>query len=180
MKKYDITCIGYDELYGEEQKEKHIETLLYIKPIKDKLIVDVGCGTGLMEEHLLEAKIVIGIDISMGMLKNAKRRFQGNPKFFWIHADAENIPIKSKSSDTVLMITVVQNLPDPIKALKELEDIVKVDGEIIVTFPKSHYTINDVLKIITKFENLKLVEINNARTKDTIAKFKRNIKEKAI
>ena len=69
----------YDDLYKKE-KDIAIDNKIKkkVKGLKNKFIIDMGCGTG----HLLELINVkkekyIGIDISHEMLKIAKKRYPG-------------------------------------------------------------------------------------------------------
>jgi ubiquinone/menaquinone biosynthesis C-methylase UbiE len=172
MMKYNTTSRGYDELYGEEQREKCIEVMREIKALKGKTVLDIGCGTGIIEGMLLEAKHIIGLDISIEMMKTAKKKYGESYAISWINADAENLPIKSGSIDISLMITVIQNIPNQLNALKEIERTLKVEGEAIVTYPKAHYKPEEILGDISKLE-LKKVGFKITNTKDIVVKLKR-------
>ncbi|MEM3615982.1 MAG: class I SAM-dependent methyltransferase [Candidatus Methanomethylicia archaeon] len=172
MEKYDSTYMGYDKLYGEEQMEKYIEVIHEMGDIKWKIILDAGCGTGLLEKMLKEARQILGLDISIKMLKRAKRRNKDKVKYSWIYADAENIPIKTKSIDLVLMITVIQNLPNQLNALMEIKRILRNNGETIITYPKAHYTKEQIIEQISK-TNLIITEMRFTNTKDIVVKLKK-------
>jgi len=173
MTKYNTTFRGYDELYGEEQMEKCIEVMREIEDLKDKVVLDVGCGTGIMEGMLIEAKYIIGLDISIEMIKIAKGKYGEYYNISWVNADAENLPIKSESIDLSLMITVIQNTPNPLNALEEIERTLKLEGEAIVTYPKAHYKPEEVLEEISKLKLLENVVLKITNTKDMIVKLKR-------
>jgi ubiquinone/menaquinone biosynthesis C-methylase UbiE len=173
MIKYNTTSRGYDELYGEEQMEKYIEVMKEMENLKDKVVLDIGCGTGIMEGMLLQAKHIIGLDISIEMIKIAKEKYKGCYNISWVNADAENLPIKSKSIDLSLMITVIQNIPSPPDALKEIERTLKLEGEAIVTYPKAHYKPEEILEEISKLKLLENAVLKITNTKDMIVKLKR-------
>jgi ubiquinone/menaquinone biosynthesis C-methylase UbiE len=173
MMKYNTTSRGYDELYGEEQMEKYIEVMKEIENLKDKVVLDIGCGTGIMEGMLIEAKHIIGLDISIEMIKIAKGKYGKYYNISWVNADAENLPIKSESIDLSLMITVIQNTPNPLNALGEIERTLKLEGEAIVTYPKAHYKPEEVLEEISKLKLLENVVLKITNTKDMIVKLKR-------
>jgi ubiquinone/menaquinone biosynthesis C-methylase UbiE len=173
MIKYNTTSRGYDELYGEEQMEKYVEVMKEMENLKDKVVLDIGCGTGIMEGMLLQAKHIIGLDISIEMIKIAKEKYKGYYNISWVNADAENLPIKSKSIDLSLMITVIQNIPSPPDALKEIERTLKLEGEAIVTYPKAHYKPEEILEEISKLKLLENVVLKITNTKDMIVKLKR-------
>ena len=52
-----------------------------------------------------------------------------------IISDIINIPVVNESYDVVLCTEVLEHVPDPYLALKELSRIVKVDGQLIITAP---------------------------------------------
>lgn len=101
---------GYNELYGEEQQEKYE---IIKKHIKGK-VLDVGCGTGLITKQIPNA---IGLDNSWEMLS----QYQGEK----VLADAHEIPFPDKSFDTVISLTVLQDVEKPLTVLKEMKRVGK-------------------------------------------------------
>jgi ubiquinone/menaquinone biosynthesis C-methylase UbiE len=83
-----------------------------------EIILDVGCGTG---NHLLffGAKGIktIGIDISLPMLRLAQGKL-GQPNVLCL-GKAEALPFKEKSFDSVSLITTLEFVEDPLRALQE-------------------------------------------------------------
>ncbi|MEM0085353.1 MAG: methyltransferase domain-containing protein [Candidatus Methanomethylicia archaeon] len=172
MEKYNSTYKGYDRLYGEEQREKYREIISEVNSVENKVIIDIGCGTGLIERRLKKSRFTVGLDISIKMLRKAVKRFRGKLNYSWINADAENIPIRDNSIDLALMITVIQNIPNKNKVISEIERILKNNGITIITYPKSHFTLEEALKEIQQ-SNLKIMGINDKVTKDIIIKLKK-------
>ena len=78
MKHYDAVAKIYDLQYGREQRIK-MEFALKNLHLKSKsLVLDVGCGTGILFEYLLDkVEILVGIDISEDILKKAKEKLEG-------------------------------------------------------------------------------------------------------
>jgi ubiquinone/menaquinone biosynthesis C-methylase UbiE len=81
-------------------------------------ILDVGCGTG---NHLLffgaKGMKTIGIDLSLPMLRLAQKKL-GQPNVLCM-GKAEALPFKEKSFDSVSLITTLEFVEDPQKALRE-------------------------------------------------------------
>lgn len=79
-------------------------------------VLEVGCGTGhftrWMAERGLEA---VGLDVSEPMLNEARRR--GGPRY--MPGDALSLPIAERSYDLTALITTLEFLPDPGRALAE-------------------------------------------------------------
>ena len=89
MKHYDAVAKIYDLQYGREQRMK-MEFALKNLHLKSKsLVLDVGCGTGILFEYLLDkVEILVGVDISKNILKKAKEKLEGVDNVFLIQADA--------------------------------------------------------------------------------------------
>jgi ubiquinone/menaquinone biosynthesis C-methylase UbiE len=81
-------------------------------------VLEVGCGTGAHLEILLRKGLTaIGIDISPFMLRVARQKL--GEKVLLCLGDAENLPFKNKSFDCVALITTLEFIPDPERAVRE-------------------------------------------------------------
>ena len=76
----------------------------FINPIvKDKVVVDLGCGTGKYVEMLsLSAKSIIWVDISSDQLNIASEKTKNLDNISFIHSSAETLWIESRTIDIVL------------------------------------------------------------------------------
>jgi len=145
MMKYNMTSKSYDELHRFEQYEKYDSIKKYIVSLinDNVLILDLGCGTGLLYEYISNVcsksdAYYVGLDFSINMLKLAKRKILKNGKIFsdLILSDAEYLPFRSKCFDAIFAFTVIQNIPCPRCFLSEIKRVVKKQGEAIVSIPK--------------------------------------------
>jgi len=60
-----------------------------------------------------------------------------------IISDITSIPEKNEAFDAIMCIEVLEHLPDPISALKELTRLLKISGKLILTAPfcsLTHYS----------------------------------------
>lgn len=81
-------------------------------------ILDVGCGTGNHIQFFMERGMkVIGVDVSLPMLRVAQKKL-GQPNVLCL-AKAEALPFKTKSFDCVALITTLEFVEDPLKAIRE-------------------------------------------------------------
>ena len=119
---YDMLSDDYDELYGEEQRVKHLAILEECN--LNGIIGDMGCGTCLLVEQLFKPKYsvrwYIGLDISKGMIRIARERVNKVANADLIVGDIENLPFRENSVDFVLAVTSLQNVPSIRIAVSEL------------------------------------------------------------
>ncbi|MGQ9680199.1 MAG: class I SAM-dependent methyltransferase [Candidatus Bathyarchaeia archaeon] len=121
----------YDIRYKDEQKSKY-DRLLHTVSIKQhQVILDDGCGTGLLMKKI--KTYVIGVDISWRLVSTARKRLKKRYYASLIISDAEELPIRSNVFDFIFSVTLLQNLSDSIKSLNEMKRVMKMDGKIITT-----------------------------------------------
>ena len=134
MRRYDLTASIYDMRYEAEQTAK-IEAALKNDTIKASgLVLDVGCGTGLLFQHVAKkSEGVIGLDISKKTLTNAKKRAKEFRNVHLVLADADLMPFSDGLFDGVYAFTVIQNMPNPDDTLAEMRNVARVGSTVVVT-----------------------------------------------
>jgi ubiquinone/menaquinone biosynthesis C-methylase UbiE len=81
-------------------------------------VLEVGCGTGTHVDLFLKGGLrVTGVDISPPMLRVARQKL-GNRAWFCL-GDGENLPFKERSFDCVALITTLEFIQNPDRALSE-------------------------------------------------------------
>jgi SAM-dependent methyltransferase len=93
--------------------------------------LDVGCGTGALTETVLRDAApasVLGIDPSPGFLASAAAGVRDSRATF-VLGDARALPVDDAAVDVVVSGLVLNFLPDPVAALRELHRTV-VDGTV--------------------------------------------------
>jgi SAM-dependent methyltransferase len=146
----------YKTVYGNILSDpKHYERLsklaFYryfssIPNLKDKKIVEYGCGLG--KNIFMIRKIAIGYDSS-----NFSRRFCETKGIKYIRNFSE---IKNKSMDIVLIAHTLEHVDNPLAVLKLIKNKLKENGKIIVAVPKEIFK----LKITPNFNNYHLYAWN--------------------
>jgi ubiquinone/menaquinone biosynthesis C-methylase UbiE len=103
-----------------------------LKPKQGEIILDAGCGTGIFTTDILSSgSQVIGLDISLPMLIQAKKKLKEYP--FWIIlADMLNLPFPGSSFDKVVSVTALEFVEDAKGAVEELFRVTKRRGCIVV------------------------------------------------
>jgi len=107
--------------------------LLSLLPKKINLLVDLGCGAGiLINDYLHRAKKVIGIDASSQMLEVARKNFANNKKIDLIQANVENLPFIKNQVDVVVASMVLHHISNPALVFLEASKILKTNGLLCI------------------------------------------------
>jgi ubiquinone/menaquinone biosynthesis C-methylase UbiE len=103
-----------------------------LRPQKNEMILDAGCGTGVFTLDILSlGSQVIGLDISLPMLIQAGKKLKGFP-FQMVLADILNLPFPKDSFDKVVSATALEFVEDTKGAVGELFRITKRGGWVVV------------------------------------------------
>jgi len=95
-------------------------------------ILDVGCGTGALVQLLADVtqrSAIVGIDLSQPFIDCTRSRFTG-PRFSFDVGNAMELPYPDASFDQSLSLLVLQMLPQPNKAAKEMRRVTRSGGTI--------------------------------------------------
>jgi ubiquinone/menaquinone biosynthesis C-methylase UbiE len=132
---YDETALSYRALYGEEQSLKYNAVLATLEGQLSGSVLDIGCGPGIFLRRISNpALLLVGVDTSVRMLRVAAAT-RSNPSNL-ICADADFLPFRDKTFETVFAFTLLQNLPNPMKSLQELGRVAGEEGSVVVTIHK--------------------------------------------
>jgi len=110
-----------------------IKAIKLIRYIRNKDVIDVGCGGGFMAEamHRLGGRAV-GIDISSHAIAYARNRFPGVEFACEV---LENFQNKGRIFDFVYCSEVIEHVPDAESFAAALAQICRVGGHLFVTTP---------------------------------------------
>tara|TARA_R110001583_G_scaffold52821_1_gene163636 strand:- start:17086 stop:17814 length:729 start_codon:yes stop_codon:yes gene_type:complete len=100
-------------------------------------ILDIATGTGDLAINLTKtnAKKIIGLDISEGMLTIGKQKIeklQLSNKIEMVLGDSEKIPFSNNSFDAITVAFGVRNFEDLEKGLSEIYRVLKPNGTFVV------------------------------------------------
>jgi SAM-dependent methyltransferase len=111
-------------------------------------VVDLGCGTGTVTCAIAESfpnAHIQGIDPSHNLLEKARQlqEKQQLNNLDFIQGDAYSLNLPSASIDFVYGRLLLQHLPEPIKALKEIAKVLKPGGQVcLVDVADGWFTLN--------------------------------------
>jgi len=128
--KYNSTSTFYDDRYRNIQNSK-FKLLLKNFKFDNKIILDAGCGTGLLFEFFIrydqqkyKKKLrYIGLDISWKMLKQFLYKINKVTSIKHVDlilGDIENLPFREEKIYRIFAVTSLQNLHDIENGLREL------------------------------------------------------------
>ena len=178
MQHYDQSAPVYDAQYYEEQEAKIKIALEGLVLKKESLLLDAGCGTGLLLPHLVEKiQLIVGIDISRIILKQAKKRAKEQANAALVRADADNEPFQNSIFDTVFAITLLQNAPKPHLTLNEIKRVTKPDATIAATGLKKTFSQEKFTKLLIEAE-LEIKVMTNEHLNEYITVCTKNSKRK--
>lgn len=93
-------------------------------------VAEIGVGTGnflaLFEGR---AARLVGIDLTMGMLNQARRR---HPDMILIAAEGRALPLRSRSIDLVTSAQTFHHITEPLPVISEMRSVVSDEGRILI------------------------------------------------
>ncbi len=119
--------------------------------IKNKTILDVGCGIGYLGEYYKNnGNYVVGLDASNVATAEAKKRLD---EVYLIDLEADNWPTEllEKKFDIIISAEVIEHLLMPEDLLKKLKKLLKTDGELVITTPNFLVWSNRIKMLFGKF-----------------------------
>ena len=116
------------------RSDKKIYQLMYKRipmVIKGKRVLEIATGPGLLAKNVASsAKEMIATDYSEGMIRTAKKDFYPDNLTYEV-ADATNLPYEDNSFDVVIIANALHVMPEPDKAMDEIDRVLKSRGILI-------------------------------------------------
>lgn len=124
-----------DHLVGPESILHKFRELVTIRTIArtthdDDLILDAGCGSGLITRHV---KNVIGLDLSEIELALSRKYA---PHGQYVRGDVLNLPFRNCALDSVICTEVLEHLSNPSLAIGEFNRVLKNGGLLVGSVPR--------------------------------------------
>lgn len=133
---WDDQANWYDKIVGEDGSYYHQQVIIpnlltRLGEIKNKKILDLGCGQGFFCRILSKKHAkVIGIDLSEKLIQIAKKYLTNNIQYFV--ANSENLSfLEENSFDFVISILSIGNIRNIEETFKEIYKILKLNGKFI-------------------------------------------------
>jgi ubiquinone/menaquinone biosynthesis C-methylase UbiE len=94
-------------------------------------VLDVGCGTGVLLQHLADRSQAVGLDLSLDMLARASRRHteQGSSVPL-VCGDVQQLPFRDGAFESVVSTFAINAVPQLEQALGEMLRVVASGGSL--------------------------------------------------
>ncbi len=124
-----------------EQRERFNETdialftILESVGVKDKRVLDLGCGDGSHALRIKEigAAQVVGVDINKEMIDLATTKSMNTPGVSFVVADGRKLPLENVSVDVVVSNYVIQYFTNTKEVFGEIARVLKERGYFVGT-----------------------------------------------
>jgi 2-polyprenyl-3-methyl-5-hydroxy-6-metoxy-1,4-benzoquinol methylase len=121
---------------------------------RNRYILDLGCGNGYLANYLISQGFnAYGTDASAEGIAIARR---ANPdKFFIQDLSTGKLPVELRGIpfDTVVSTEVIEHLYDPAGFIDFCKQVLKQDGELILSTPYHGYLKNLMLSLFNKWDS---------------------------
>lgn len=114
-----------------------IRYILASQFVKNRLVLDSGCGTGYGTSYLAAsgARFVIGVDYSKKAIGYAIKHNRNINNVRFIVMDSLNLDFKDNLFDVIVSFEVIEHVKNPEKFIKEINRVLREDGTAIVGTP---------------------------------------------
>ncbi len=136
---YELFGIHIDTEWHSDWKWQRIQP--HLTPLKNRRVLDVGCGNGYHMWRMLAegAKLVIGADPSQFFLVqfHTLKKYAGEHPIHLLPFKGEELPAfnkvyKGRGFDSVFSMGVLYHRVSPIEHLQELKSFLRAGGELVL------------------------------------------------
>lgn len=133
--------VGFVSSENTERVRHHVRNLI-AENGQDHLILDAGCGDGLVMRPFAENNKVIGLDFSPNMLEHAK-----NNGLIPVCGDLSALPFHAQSFDRIVSVEAVTLLDDPYDSLAGMGNCLKKNGVLVLSALNSHSLLRKIAEL---------------------------------
>lgn len=112
---------------------ENIKTILRLSDLKKGCcVLDVGCGTGILEPYILEYEpaVILAVDFAENMISIARDK-HSHPSVEFVSADFYDI--KGLTFDNCFFLNTFPHFPDPKRAVAHLTQLLKTGGRVTIS-----------------------------------------------
>lgn len=133
---YDIWSQSYDQQPGNlmlELDDMIFSGLIKNIDLKNKMVADIGCGTGRHWQRMYEKKpaVIMGFDVSAGMLQQLRRKFPNAVTQRTSNNLLKSVP--DSSIDCLITTLTIAHIKNIEEAISSWARVLKNGGDLIIT-----------------------------------------------
>ena len=131
---YDFQSAFYDVTFGRLVQRRISRAIGHMNIQDTDFVLDLGIGTGNSLRYYPNKGRIIGIDLSEGMLRLARKKIaeRGLDHVQVVQADALWLPFADDSFDHVFISHVISVVSDPYRLIREAQRVAKPDARIVI------------------------------------------------
>ena len=167
----DYNTTQIDSLNNFTVSQDYLDKMLFndIINIKDKNVLEIGCGAGRFTELIVKnAKECISIDLSAAIFFNVSKK---NKVLKLIKGDLNKL-IPNKKFDVVICRGVLQHTPNPNNSIIKLFDFIDLKGQVFFDYYKKpklsyfhpkYFIWRNIIPKLIKYETFEIFLNNNIK-----------------
>jgi phosphatidylethanolamine/phosphatidyl-N-methylethanolamine N-methyltransferase len=131
---YDFHSVFYDATFGRLVRKRISRAIGHMNICDKDLVLDLGIGTGASLPSYPQHARIIGVDLSSGMLREARKKIaQRNMTHAAVfQADALRLPFGDDTFDHIFISHVISVVSDPYKLVMEAQRVAKPGARIVI------------------------------------------------
>jgi phosphatidylethanolamine/phosphatidyl-N-methylethanolamine N-methyltransferase len=131
---YDIHSSFYDATFGRLVRKRIAKAIGHMNINERDAVLDLGIGTGASLSFYPQHGRIFGVDLSSGMLREARKKIQqrGMTHATVFQADALKLPFADDTFDHVFISHVISVVSDPYKLVMEAQRVAKAGARIVM------------------------------------------------
>lgn len=139
---FDNVALNWNKMRSEYFKDEVKEKIIQKLDVRNKVIGDLGCGTGFISLGLAEQNpsIVFAIDQSLNMLRELKKEItkQSFNNVYPIKSTLDELVLFDDSLDAITINMALHHIINPNKSIKEMHRVLKKGGKIVISDVYKH------------------------------------------
>jgi len=131
---YDVHSLFYDATFGRLVRRRIAKAISHMNIRDSDHILDLGIGTGVSLNYYPNRGRIVGVDLSSGMLREARKKIRerGLDHAVVFQADALHLPFAADTFDHVFISHVISVVSDPYKLVQEAQRVSRPGARIVI------------------------------------------------
>jgi phosphatidylethanolamine/phosphatidyl-N-methylethanolamine N-methyltransferase len=131
---YDLQSVFYDATFGRLVRKRIARAIQHMNIADREVVLDLGVGTGASLSYYPQHGRIVGVDLSAGMLREARKKITERQMTHAtvFQADAMKLPFGDNTFDHVFISHVISVVSDPYKLVMEAQRVAKPGARIVI------------------------------------------------